>query len=117
MIQVNVFRDATRSITEIVVAGHADFAAKGEDLVCAAVSAITFGSANAIEYLLGVETVVGMNESGFLHFRVPHIEEANAREQVQLLMEAMLVSLNTVVNSYTDEVKTFSDYIQINDKS
>lgn len=115
MIQVLVNRDNKRAITEIKVEGHAGYAEIGYDLVCAAVSAVTFGTANATQALLGIETVVAIGESGFLHFRLPQIEDAGTFNQVQLLMEAMLVSLDTVANSYTDVVEQYSDYINIID--
>lgn len=115
MIQVLVNRDTHRAICEIKVEGHAGYAEIGYDLVCAAVSAVTFGTANAIEALLGIQTVVAIGESGFLHFKLPHIEDAESFKQVQLLMEAMLVSLHTVANSYTDEVDRYSDYIKVID--
>lgn len=115
MIQVLVNRDAEKAITEVKVEGHAGYAEIGQDLVCAAVSAITFGTANAIEALLGIETVQSIDESGFLHFKLPHIEDNERHKQVQLLMEAMLVSLHTVADSYTDEVDSYSEYIQVID--
>jgi uncharacterized protein len=38
-------------ILEIIVKGHANYKAKGEDIVCAAVSTATILTANAIEHL------------------------------------------------------------------
>ena len=38
-------------IKEIVVKGHANYKAKGEDIVCAAVTTATILTANAIEHL------------------------------------------------------------------
>ena len=38
-------------LNEIIVKGHANYKAKGEDIVCAAVSTATILTANAIEHL------------------------------------------------------------------
>ncbi|BCR36053.1 ribosomal-processing cysteine protease Prp [Mariniplasma anaerobium] len=38
-------------LKEIIVKGHANYKAKGEDIVCAAVSTATILTANAIEHL------------------------------------------------------------------
>lgn len=115
MIRVNVQRDSAHHISTITIDGHAGYADAGYDLVCAAVSAITFGTANAIEALLGVETVDEVGESGFLHFVIPPIAKPKTQEHVQLLLEAMLVSLHTVADGYTNEIETVSDYIHIID--
>lgn len=40
-----------KMIKEIIVKGHANYKAKGEDIVCAAVSTATILTANAIEHL------------------------------------------------------------------
>ena len=37
--------------------GHADFAAHGQDLVCAGASAVVFGSINAVIALWNVTTI------------------------------------------------------------
>lgn len=100
MIQVLVRRGLNHTIDEIIIEGHAGYADPGEDLVCAAVSAITFGFANAIEQLLKVNTVEEVGESGFLHFKVPSIENQEVYEKVQLLLSSMLISLDTIVESY-----------------
>lgn len=115
MITVKVIRNDDRKISEVIIEGHAGYAEYGYDLVCAAVSAISFGTANAIEALLHIQSVKSMGESGFLHFALPMIENEKLEEQVQLLMEAMLISLDTVANSYTDDIGKVSDYIQIID--
>jgi uncharacterized protein len=40
-----------QDLTSILVKGHANYKAKGEDIVCAAVSTATILTANAIEHL------------------------------------------------------------------
>lgn len=115
MITVQVKRNADHKIAEVIIEGHAGYAGYGYDLVCAAVSAITFGMANAIEELLHIQSVKSVGESGFLHFALPKVADADLEAKVQLLMEAMLVSLDTVAKSYTDGIGTVSDYIKISE--
>lgn len=45
------FRYAEGKLKEILVSGHANYKKKGEDIVCAAVSASLIVTANAIEHL------------------------------------------------------------------
>ncbi len=115
MIHVQVKRDQHHHITEVIIDGHAGYAKSGYDLVCAAVSSVTVGTANAIEALLSVEVVKAVGDSGFLHFMVPAIADVQRLKEVQLLLEAMIVTLNTIADSHTDEVKSVSKYIQVID--
>lgn len=86
--------------------GHAGFAQKGEDIVCAAVSALTFGTINAIEHLLNLPLSIQTKENdGFLHCVVPDLEDKATQEKVQLLLEAMVLSLQAVEADYGDYVQ------------
>lgn len=107
MVTVEVRRTPQGKIREIRIEGHAGYGPEGEDLVCAGISAITFGAANAMEVLLQVDPVKKMGESGFLHFDLP--QGIKREEEAQLLLEAMLLSLRTMEESY-------SKYIRVNDE-
>lgn len=82
------------------MSGHANFANKGEDIVCAGVSVVAFGSVNAIIALTGVELDIKQGESGFLKCTVPHTLEEETSKQIQLLLEGMLISLKTIERDY-----------------
>lgn len=107
MITVEVLRTPRQRIAEIIISGHAGAAPAGEDLVCAGVSAVTIGMANAIHTLLGIDPVKEISESGFLHFHLP--EGIKNEDKVNLLLEAMLLSLRSMEESY-------GDYIQVIDR-
>lgn len=100
MIEVTIHRRASdRSIRAFAVRGHAGFDKRGRDIVCAAVSAITVGTVNAVEALTGV---VLPNEvrDGFLQASVPDSLEGERAEQIRLLLESMLIMLQTIEQSY-----------------
>lgn len=48
MIRVNVTYD-DNNVYKMIIKGHAGFADAGKDIVCAAISAIAFGGANALD--------------------------------------------------------------------
>ncbi|WCN38570.1 ribosomal-processing cysteine protease Prp [Aneurinibacillus uraniidurans] len=96
MITVQVKRRADESIYEIKIRGHAGSAEHGQDLVCAAVSAISLGSVNAVEMVLSIELPAKLGKSGFLHLKVPDEYEPEVAEKVQLLLEGMIASLRAV---------------------
>jgi uncharacterized protein YsxB (DUF464 family) len=102
MIKVTVTRHhIEHTIKAFTISGHAGYANPGEDIVCAAVTAVSFGTVNAIEVLLQTELEVEMEEDGgFLHCVVPiQLEQdQTTHEKVQLLLESMIVSLQCIAS-------------------
>lgn len=105
MIIVQVFRNDDGSIDRFSIKGHANFAKRGEDIVCAGVSAVTVGTVNSIETLTGVEMDAKM-KNGFLSASLPVLEKDETWSQVQLLLESMVLMLTDIAESY-------GKYIQI----
>ena len=103
MIKVKVVREGER-VHSFSLSGHADFARKGQDIVCAGVSAVAFGSVNAILSLTNVKPKIDQagKEGGYLEVTFPVTEED---EKVQLLIQAMLVSLQTIERDYGKYMK------------
>lgn len=105
MIDVYVTRGSTNEIRSFTISGHADAGPYGYDLVCAAVSALSFGAINAVDALCGVKLQVETDDDagGFLRCDVPHVEK-ETEEKVQLLLEGMLVSLRSVAEEYGEHI-------------
>ncbi|AGT32946.1 hypothetical protein M493_13525 [Geobacillus genomosp. 3] len=101
MIRVTIEREAGGRIRAFTMDGHAKFAKRGHDIVCAGASAVSFGTINAIEELTGVRPRVMLGQDGgHLRCELPELEEAATAEKVQLLLEAMVVSLKTIERDY-----------------
>ncbi|WP_129727708.1 MULTISPECIES: ribosomal-processing cysteine protease Prp [Bacillaceae] len=101
MIQVTIHREKTNAIGSFTMKGHANYAPHGQDLVCAGASAVVFGSINAVEALTGaVATIELGKDGGFLKYELPSDLENNSFEKAQLLLEGMLVSLQTIEMDY-----------------
>jgi uncharacterized protein YsxB (DUF464 family) len=105
MIRVTINRTKTGAIRSFTMEGHADFARRGEDIVCAGASAVSIGTINAIEALTGVVPEIEQGESGFLRCTFPESIAADVQEKVQLLLEAMVVSLQTIERDYGRHIK------------
>ena len=101
MITVNIVRQSAddKQIVSFAIEGHAKFAKPGKDIICAGVSAISVGMVNAIEELTGLELPVSMR-NGWLQSEIPRQVDASVNERVQLLLESMIVMLNTIAVSY-----------------
>lgn len=112
MVEITISRSiADRSIRGFSVEGHADYAESGKDIVCAGVSAVTVGTVNAIESLTGVELDSQMN-SGLLHVLVPLEMKADVNDKVQLLLESMVVMLQSIEESYGTYITMQEENIQ-----
>jgi uncharacterized protein YsxB (DUF464 family) len=105
MIKVTISRDANKKVDGFTMSGHADFSEHGKDLVCAGASAVSFGSVNAIEALTGVVPEIEQGNGGFLRCTFPNDLQQEVQEKVQLLLEAMVVSLETIERDYGKHIK------------
>lgn len=106
MIHVWVERDEQRRIIEITMDGHADYADRGMDIVCAGVSALSIGTVNSAEALLGVQLAPSDDqEEGFLWIQTPSLNDPSLDEKVQLLLESLSLSLKGIAEQYPDHVR------------
>lgn len=99
MIRVKVKRQSGRW-QELETSGHAQQAPRGEDLVCAGVSSILIGALNALNQLVPDACDLLMEEA---HVKISVKKDSG---QVQLLLDSLLIQLQTMEAAY-------ADYIQI----
>ena len=90
-------------IAKIECQGHAGFGAKGEDIVCAALSSIVQTAS------LGLLSVVGINinlkrddKKGYLFMQVPQNLSEIDDIKTQAILETMLVGISDLYQSYSD---------------
>ncbi|MBB3109909.1 hypothetical protein FHS18_001972 [Paenibacillus phyllosphaerae] len=105
MITVTIVRSADDNrITSFAITGHANFAKRGQDIVCAGVSTVSVGTVNAIEELTGVALPASM-KSGWLQSDIPLQADDSVNERIQLLLESMRVMLQSIAVSYRKYVE------------
>jgi uncharacterized protein len=105
MIQVTITRLESGLIHAFTLSGHAQFANRGRDLVCAGVSAVSFGAVNAVISLTGIEPMIEQGKDGFLRCVIPDNLSDETQKKVQLLLEGMIVSLQTIEKDYGKHIK------------
>ncbi len=106
MIQVTIEQDQSKQVRSFEMKGHADFAEHGKDLVCAGASAVSFGAVNAIMSLTNITPDIQQGQDGgFLKVSFPQNLDTRTNEQVQLLVQAMIVSLQTIEHDYAQHIK------------
>lgn len=103
MIQIKIVRKK-ESITGFLVEGHAQFAPYGQDIVCAAVSALSISAINSIHSLTATPHHF-RNEDNLLE-----LEILEASAESDLLTESLFLSLKSVEEEYPEHV-TISEMI------
>ncbi|CAH0346359.1 ribosomal-processing cysteine protease Prp [Bacillus sp. CECT 9360] len=106
MIKVTIDYAPQERITSFTLSGHADFAENGSDIVCAGASAVSFGAVNAIFELVKVKPEIEQGgEGGYLRCVIPEDITGEAQEKIQLLLNGMLISLQTIERNYGQYIK------------
>ncbi|KMK93950.1 ribosomal-processing cysteine protease Prp [Rossellomorea marisflavi] len=104
MINIRVEKTKGR-IRSFSMDGHANFDEYGQDIVCAGASAVSFGSVNAIMALTGIEPYIEQNDGGHFVCVIPDDLPEETDRNVQLLLDGMVVSLQTIETTYSDFIK------------
>src|SRR5690625_4406298 len=105
MINVTINRKEHKIIS-FEISGHANSGPYGYDLVCAGVSAVSFGAVNAALELSGCELHIDQEgEGGYLFVEIPTNVTAKQKKDIQFTFEVMYVSLKTIERDYHKFVK------------
>lgn len=107
MITINIKRNDKNEIISFSLEGHAGFAESGNDIVCAAVSAIT----NMI--IIGFEKLdivpsFKKNDGGYLSFDLPRDLSEDQSEKIQYLLACM-------TEEFMDIQKNYNKYVKVNE--
>src|SRR5699024_1864886 len=98
MIQV-VLYEKNKMINAFEISGHANSGPYGYDLVCAGVSAVAFGAVNAVMELCSTDLIIKQeDDGGYLYIELS--ESLQYMERVQIILQAMVISLETIERDY-----------------
>lgn len=104
MIKIEIFRDKDNYIKKYTISGHANYDLHGKDIVCAAISVLSQTA------LLSLVKVCGLEEksieytiddkTGFLDVNLPKNIENEILEKTQIVLNTLVVGINSVIESY-----------------
>lgn len=103
MIAVTVRRNQQGQIEGFTVQGHAGYAQRGYDIVCAAVSALTQTAVWGLRERAGLPLQVEVRE-GWLFCQLPPHLGREERLKADLLLETMLDGLQQVAQLHPDRL-------------
>ncbi|MEH7112078.1 ribosomal-processing cysteine protease Prp [Neobacillus niacini] len=106
MINITINRNESGSIQLFEISGHAFFADRGKDIVCAGISAVSIGAINAIHEITGVTPDMEIDyEEGRLRCAIPENLPVQEQEKIHILLEGMYFSLKTIEEEYGKHIK------------
>jgi len=96
MIEAVFYKDATDKYIGFSVSGHAGYAKRGQDIVCAAVSALTINTINSIENFTDNTYKLDNSASGLIKFKFT----SDSDEKGQLLLNALCLGITEIYKEY-----------------
>lgn len=102
MINAEIYRNKNKDIVKAVFEGHSLYSDEN-DIVCAAVSAVTH------TVLCGISEVVGISfgyetDDGYLYFVLPDDISEDKREKANVLLDSMYLFLMNLQEQYSDNI-------------
>jgi uncharacterized protein YsxB (DUF464 family) len=92
-------QDTKNNFSYIIIKDHANYAEKGQDIVCAAISAITNGTINFLNLHYKNDCQISYQSAEI------NIYPSSNNSDCQLCLRLMLYQLENVANSYPDYLK------------
>ncbi|MCI9568795.1 MAG: ribosomal-processing cysteine protease Prp [Lachnospiraceae bacterium] len=103
MIQVTILRDRDKWTKGIRICGHAGYAEYGQDVICAAVSALALNMANSVDSFTEDTFYANVEENGVFEFSFPETISSES----QLLMKSLILGLENIRDTYGAEYINF----------
>lgn len=110
MLDVTFYEDGRKRLSSFAATGHAAFAEYGEDIVCAAVSAILQAARLGLEEHARIALNV-VQEAGNMQVTVP--ERDRDSEGVRAILATAELSVKQIAAQYPQHVRYFSGKIGI----
>lgn len=115
MIAIYIYRNDNNDIYGFLAKNH------GLDIVCSAVSILTFNAINSIESFTSFtdkDFICNYKEKGgLLSFEIPSIKNGTKNRDVNLLLNSMLLGLNGIQEEYSKYIQIFDKEVQYNVKN
>ena len=109
MININIVRDKECFVQEFTVKGHADSVRSGRDIVCAAVSAITYTALGALDELTGIRHYT--EEYGYIRCNMPLDVFGDNKYRAQIILDAMVIGFKQVELQYKKYVSVMDEEV------
>lgn len=104
MILAKIFKNDLGHIMKYTVSGHANFKSHGDDIVCSAVSVLSYTALNALIEVCGLnenEILYTIEEnSGYLEVILPKVIDKLILDKTQIVLKTLELGIKSVIESY-----------------
>ena len=100
MINADFFVGSDGSLTGFDISGHSDYAPEGEDIVCAAVSAMSYLTANTVIEVLKIKADVSVKD-GFMSLKV----RENEAKFCEVPLKGFYLQMKELVKQYPEYIR------------
>lgn len=104
MTNVKIYRNDDQQIVKYVVEGHSEFAKRGKDIVCAAVSAVAQTAALGLVRIAGIQVGYEIGEAYFECVLPEDIGE-EARKKADVILETMVLGIKEFDEQYGQYIR------------
>ncbi|WP_258360315.1 ribosomal-processing cysteine protease Prp [Moorella sulfitireducens] len=104
MIRIVFWQEEGGALAGFTISGHAGYRPKGEDIVCAAVSALAQTAVLSLKEHLAEEPEVRIEE-GFLECRLPPSLKSSGKERARVILETIATGLKAIARDYKEYLR------------
>lgn len=104
MIKADFIENANQDIRQFTISGHAEFDEPGKDIVCSAVTALSFSTINSIDELLDMNFDLEMNQTDGGYLKAT-FKDHLSDDKLQLLLESLYLGLFSIQDEYADYLR------------
>jgi len=104
MIKVEVWRNPRGEIAAFRVKGHAGYAERGQDIVCAGVSTLSQSALLGLKRFLSSDYTLKL-EDGLLQVSIPDSLNQDDRNNANVILETMLLGIHQIAENYPRNIK------------
>jgi uncharacterized protein YsxB (DUF464 family) len=105
-LKIMVIKDKHDFVREVTVNGHAGYSACGTDIVCAAISVLSYTLAGALEDLAGLKNSY-TEKDGYMKITI------NKKAIALNKIEKVKTMVDTIVFGYRQTAESYKDYIEV----
>lgn len=101
-------------IVSVEASGHANSAAHGEDIVCAAISVLMQTAVNSIEKVAGISTYIfeADENSGYMYLELPRDLSESQSHLAEVVLQTVLTGLEGIAQAYPKYMKLYKREVQ-----
>ncbi len=104
MVSIDIKRDPFHNVLGFACKGHADYAEKGADVICAGISALTMTTILGLQQLTKLKLKIKQNsKKGWLECNWDNVPAE--MDHANLIVEVMIIGLKDIAAQYPEYLK------------